>query len=243
MNKIRPYHVEPVLRYFFIILTIPAIINNAIYSQWDMLLAAILTLFFFLLPTLFSKWTKIVIPSSFQIILLLFVFGSMYLGEIQQYFYKFGWWDAILHITSSVIWGFIGFLLVFGLNKDECIVLKLKPFFIAMFTFCFSITISVIWEIFEFGADSCMGVNMQKARNLQLISGFIDTRWGSIDTMRDLVFDVVGALGFSLASLFYIRKKVEDCNTVWKLRDEFFVRNPQIFNGQKDMNSTESEKT
>lgn len=226
--------IVPLMRYFFILLTIPAIIYNFLNAQWEMLFSAILTLLLFLLPSFFSKRTKISIPATFQIIILLFIFASMYLGEIRNYFYRIHWWDSMLHSTSAIILGYIGFLLIYALNKDKNIHVRLSPFFIALFTFCFAMTVGVIWEIFEFLVDSIFNVNMQKARNLEELYGFFDTRLGVLDTMRDLIVNTIGALLVSVIGYYYSKKKMVKDNTFWKLKDQFIEENPDLFQKSKE---------
>ncbi len=221
--------IEPVMRYLFILLTIPAIVYNYMIAQWEVFFSAILTLFLFLLPTVFSRRTKISIPAAFQIIILLFIFASMYLGEIHNYFYRYHWWDSMLHLTSAVILGYIGFLLIYALNKNRNIHLTLSPLFIAIFTFCFAMTVGVIWEIFEFAVDSLLGVNMQKARNLEVVYGYFDTRLGLLDTMRDLIVNSIGALFVSVVGYYYSKKKMVKDNTFWVLKDKFIEENPELF--------------
>src|SRR5690554_3053720 len=170
--------IEPIMRYFFIILTIGAIIFNYLNAQWEIFLSAILTLMIFLLPTILAKRAKISIPAPMQIIILLFIFASMYLGEVQQYFRRYTWWDSMLHTVSAFLLGYIGFLLIYTLNKDRNIHIKLSPFFIALFTFCFAMTVGVTWEIFEFLVDGIFGADMQKSRNLEEVYGYFCTRLG-----------------------------------------------------------------
>ena len=49
----------------------------------------------------------------------------------------------------------------------------------ALFSFCFAITMGTIWEIYEFGLDQVFGLYMQRS--------------GIVDTMTDLMVDTVGA--------------------------------------------------
>lgn len=222
--------IEPIMRYFFIVLAIGAIIFNFINAQWEIFLSAVLTLLLLLLPTLFARRSKISIPAPFQIIILLFIFASMYLGEVHQYFRRFVWWDSMLHSISAIILGYIGFLLVYALNKDKNIHIKLSPFFIALFTFCFAMTVGVLWEIFEFLVDGIFGADMQKARNLEVMYGYFDTRLGLLDTMRDLIVNTIGALIVSVIGYYYSKKKMVKDNAFWRLKDQFIKENPDLFN-------------
>lgn len=148
--------IEKIMRYFFLLMAAVAIFGSIRYRSWETLLSAFLTFILLLLPTIFYKRTRIFIPPSFQIIILLFIFASMYLGEVHHFFYRYRWWDIMLHSSSAIILGYIGFLLIYALNRDPNIHVKLSPFFIALFTFCFASTVGIIWEIFEFSVDSLL---------------------------------------------------------------------------------------
>ncbi len=99
---------------------------------------------------------------------LVFLFTAMYLGEIGAYFVKFWWWDIVLHLSSGVILGIVGFFLIYFLNQKERISLVLSSGFIVLFAFAFAVTAGVVWEVFEFAMDGVFGLTMQK-------SGLVDT--------------------------------------------------------------------
>ena len=107
----------------------------------------------------------------------------------------------MLHTTSGIILGVIGFMFVYLLNKSYSNSIKLSPFFVVMFAFCFAVTMGVFWEFFEFSADRILGTNMQKFRFPELGQD------GLVDTMTDLFVDAVGALITSIIGYFYIQKK------------------------------------
>ena len=48
------------------------------------------------------------------------------------------------------------------LNRSDRIAFSLSPFFCVVVAFCFSMTIGVLWEFFEFGMDEMFGLDMQK---------------------------------------------------------------------------------
>lgn len=220
------------MQYLFITLTALAVIYNFYHGIWEGVMIAVVTLILFCLPVIFSSKGKIVIPVSFQIFIMLFIFASMYLGEMRGYFYRYDWWDVMLHSISAVVLGYIGFVLIYALNRDRNIHLKLSPFFIALFSFCFAMTVGVVWEIFEFAVDEFLGYNMQKARDLELVYGEFDTRLGVIDTMKDLIMNTIGALFVSIVGYFYCRKKERKNSTFGRLKDEFIKYNPKLFNNK-----------
>ena len=139
----------------------------------------------------------------------------------------------MLHTVSAFLLGYIGFLLIYALNRDRNIHLRLSPFFIALFTFCFAMTVGVLWEIFEFLVDGIFGADMQKARNLEQMYGYFDTRLGLLDTMRDFIVNTLGALIVSVVGYYYSKRKMVRDNTFWKLKDEFIEENPDLFEKKK----------
>lgn len=216
---------------------------NIIIWEFDILMSSILTLIMFLLPDIYSKWTKIYIPTLLKFIILIFIFLSMYLGEIHAYFYRYSWWDSMLHAISAMFWGFIGFILIHTMNKNKNIDNLLSPSFIALFTFCFALSVSVFWEIFEFFVDAGLGYNMQKSRDLHIITGVMDTRLGLLDTMRDIIVDAVGALIFAIVSYRYVKLKRKQTNTVWKIKDEFMEENSDLFEESLLQQEPDSDKS
>lgn len=144
-----------------------------------------------LLPAFIRRSYKVYLPLEFDFILILFIFASLFLGEMRSYYTRFWWWDIVLHTSAGMAMGIMGFALVYVLNRHEKVNVVLSPAFIALFSFCFAEAIGVLWEIFEFGMDSLFGMNMQK-------SGLVDTMW-------DLIVNTVGAALVSVAGYFYVR--------------------------------------
>ena len=130
------------------------------------------------------------LPVQFQVVITLFFFASLYLGSIKGFYYRYWWWDTLLHMTSGFILGLVGFLFVYTLNNYKREAFSLSPFFIAFFAFCFSMTVGAIWEIYEFTMDSLFGWDMQKS--------------GLMDTMFDLMADMVGAACSSIYGYFFV---------------------------------------
>ena len=114
----------------------------------------ILTLFLMIIPSFIQVEFKIELPSTLEIIILLFIFSAEILGEIQSFYIKFPMWDTILHTLNGFLAAAIGFSLVDLMNKDTRIKFQLSPLFMAIVAFCFSMTIGVIWEFFEFAMDT-----------------------------------------------------------------------------------------
>ena len=168
-----------------------------------MLFQCILGVIGFFLPNFISRRTKIVIPSKMYIAYILFLYGAVFLGEVRNYYHRVPHWDTMLHTLSGAMFGALGFSVVNILNKNEKVHVKLSPIFVALFSFLFAVTLGVMWEIFEYGVDGLLGVNMQKfaLENGTQLSG----RLAVVDTMQDLIVDSIGA--FIMSAIGYISLK------------------------------------
>ena len=168
-----------------------------------MLVQCILGLFAMTLPGLLSHRFQIEIPSGMLVLYAIFLYGAIFLGEVRSFYYTVPHWDTILHTFSGGMLGALGFSFVTLLNKTDNITLNLSPLFIAIFAFCFAVTLGVFWEIYEFTFDGVLGLNMQK---FALESGEqLMGRAALQDTMKDLIVDCLGA--FIMALVGYISLK------------------------------------
>ena len=178
-------------------------------------MAEILTILFItFLPVMLGKRFDVTIPHGFETLAVVFLYMSLFLGEFQGYYTRFWWWDLVLHSGSAFLLGILGFLLVYVLNEKQDMHLDLSHKFVALFAFMFAVGMGAIWEIFEFMMDQLFGTNMQK-------SGLVDTMW-------DLIVDVLGAGFISILGLGYIRTRETD-SFLERWIEEFIRKNPQLF--------------
>ena len=171
-------------------------------------------------PVLFERRFRIHIPPGLQLAAIGFVFASLFLGEIRDYYTRFWWWDMALHTTSGFLLGILGFLLVHIMNETEKLQMHLKPGFVALFAFMFALGIGALWEVFEFTMDSLFGMNMQKPM-LGDPSGLTDTMW-------DLIVDAIGALIISTLGWRDL-KNPDEASFLERWIDAFIERNPRFF--------------
>lgn len=198
----------------------------AIWGQrWFTAFLTVMIIAVTLFPLLFERRFRIYIPPEFQLSAIAFVFASLFLGEIREYYTRFWWWDIALHTLSGFLLGILGFLLVHVLNQTEKIGMHLKPGFVAFFSFMFALGVGALWEIFEFAMDSFFGMNMQKPM-------FGDPS-GLTDTMWDLIVDSLGALIISLMGWRYFKKPLEK-SFLERWIDTFVERNPRLFRGKDE---------
>lgn len=170
-----------------------------------MLIQCLLGIVALFIPSIISKKWKITIPSSMYIIYVIFLYAAIFLGEVRDFYYRIPHWDTILHTFSGAGIGALGFSVVSLLNKQEKLNVNLSPFFVALFSFCFAITMGVIWEIYEFTFDGLLGLNMQKfalENGVNLVG-----RVALSDTMKDLIVDSIGAFVISLLGYVSLKYK------------------------------------
>lgn len=122
----------------------------------------LLTLILFIAPMFIENKLKIELPTVFEIIVLFFIFNAEILGEINSYYTKFQGWDTALHTMNGFLCAAVGFSLFDMLNREIDIPVKLSPFYLSLMAFCFSMTVGVLWEFGEFGADMLFMKDMQK---------------------------------------------------------------------------------
>jgi hypothetical protein len=104
-------------------------------------------------PVIFRKKLDVEIPAECHITAVVFIFASLYLGEIQDFYHRFWWWDIALHTSAGLLIGIVGNLLVYLLHESKRVELHMTPVFISLFAFSFAVTIGTLWDIFEFSMD------------------------------------------------------------------------------------------
>ncbi len=165
------------------------LILSLLRFQWLSALAALGTFVLTLVPFFVQRKFNLRIPNYFIVTIILFIGASIILGEGSGFYYKFWWWDDMLHGLSAVAFGIIGFVILLYLVQSSKI--KASPFLISVFSFSFAVAIGAIWEIFEFAMDQTFGMNMQKS--------------GLMDTMKDLIVDSLGGIVGAVSGYFYLK--------------------------------------
>ena len=224
------FMVYVVLRALVILCMVRQIFNQ----NYENVFLCILVLALFLVPSFLQVELKIELPTVLEIIILLFIFAAEILGEIGEYYIIFPNWDTILHTMNGFLMAAIGFSLVDILNRDERIKFELSPVFMAIVAFCFSMTVGVLWEFFEFAMDRVVGFDMQKDTIIHSFSSvMLDPNGGNkaimlkdindvivngqslglggyldiglFDTMFDLFVNFMGAVVFCIIGFFFIK--------------------------------------
>lgn len=209
-----------------------------IHKDYYSVFLCALNLMLFYIPAFVNRTFKVKLTRELHVIILLFIFSGGILGELASFYTYIPWWDTMLHTINGFLMAAIGFAMIDILNNSPRFHISLSPLFVAFVAFCFSMTIGVLWEFFEFGMDVFTTTDMQKDRIITEISsvnfnpsginspvtlsniestaiyysgsgepyiiegGYLDV--GIVDTMKDLLVNLIGAVVFSVIGYFYI---------------------------------------
>lgn len=142
-------------------LVIFCLISELIKGNYENAFLCIFSLILFLVPSILERTLKIEFPSIFESIVYIFIFAAEILGEINNFYNIFASFDTILHTINGFLCASLGFSLVYILNENiESI--NLSPLFVSLVAFCFSMTIGVMWEFYEYAVDVSLKRDMQK---------------------------------------------------------------------------------
>ena len=212
-------------------------IRSFFTGQYENLFTCILTLLLFCVPLYIDRRLRIDLPPTLEAIIYVFIYAAEIQGEIGSFYTKYPGWDTMLHTTNGFLMAAIGFALVDIFNRSERFSMKLSPLFLAIVAFCFSMTVGVLWEFFEFSMDWFFHTDMQKdffvnaihtvslnpdglniVEHIPIESLTVNGEdWlsmyggyldiGLIDTMKDLFVNFIGAVVFSVIGFLYTKHR------------------------------------
>ncbi len=151
------------------LLVVICMVFQILMGNFENVFMCILALLLFTIPTIISEKFKIGLPSLLEAIIYMFIFSATILGEINNFYGIIPFWDTLLHILNGFLCAGIGFSLIDLLNQNSKKI-SLSPLYVAIVAFCFSMTIGILWEFYEFTADSVFRTDMQKDRIVKSIS-------------------------------------------------------------------------
>lgn len=155
-----------------------------------LMFSSLVILFFSALPAMVERTFRITLPVEVDLALTAFIFSHFILGEVQNYYHRYWFFDLILHSSSGILIGLVGFVIIYFFLYSSRV--SANPFLVSVFSVSFSLAAGVIWEIFEFSMDELFGFNMQKT--------------GIVDTMSDLIVDFLGACVVGIGVYRYLKK-------------------------------------
>lgn len=174
------------------LIVIAVMVMTVIHKDYESTFVCVLVLILFMLPRFVERNFRIELPSTLEIIILVFIFAAEILGELKSYFITYPHWDTALHTTTGFISAAFGFALVDLLNRNKPQHFKLSPVFLALVAFCFSMTVGVLWEFFEYTGDRVMKLDMQKdtvVSNIYTVE-LDETRSNKVVAVKDIT-DVI----------------------------------------------------
>ncbi len=160
-NKVKEQKGVFILYSILRLLVVLIMIRSVILHNYDSTITCLLVLALFFIPSLLEETLKIRIPALFEGIIYCFIFAAEILGELGHFYTHIPIWDTMLHTLNGFLFAAVGFSTVELLNRTNKNI-NLSPLYLTMVAFCFSMTIGVLWEFFECGADIFLHQDMQK---------------------------------------------------------------------------------
>ena len=198
-----------------------------ITHNYESFAICILTLVLFLLPALVEEYMDLTIPPLFQTIIFLFIFSAEILGEVNSYYVKIPGWDTMLHTMNGFLCAAIGFSLIYLLNRGSKNV-NLSPFYLTLVAFCFSMTIGVTFSSVNLDPqNSGIAIRVKdivdtvihtvSGETITVNGGYLDI--GILDTMKDLLVNLIGAVVFSVIGYITLKKSKTS-----KVAEKFMIK-------------------
>lgn len=218
------------------LVVVGVLVRSLFNGQTENVYTCLLTLVLLMMPSIVERKMGVRLPSGLEITIVVFIFAAEILGELACFYVTVPFWDKALHTVSGFIYAAVGYSMVDVLNRHRRVSFEMSPVFLALVAFCFSMTIGALWEIFEFSVDQLFNKDMQKDRVIQQITsvtldptnrnipitvsgiqevsvngqdlglgGYLDI--GLIDTMEDLIVNLIGAVVFSFIGFFQQKRR------------------------------------
>lgn len=242
--KTRSEKIYSVLNVFMIILLVGAIVFSIIgsfsadtetKSRYVLIIVqSIIGLLGLMIPSIANKKFKLKIPIYLRVVLVVFIYLAVFLGEVQDYYYKIPFWDNILHAFSGFIFAIISLSIINLLNDNKSVHMQLSPMFVAVFAFCFAVALGALWEIAEFSMDTFLGLNSQKfipetavlfnggnsfaplagteAEIAEFFRQPAGYKYALMDTMEDIIVDCIGACIASVLDYIILKYQSYRCS-------------------------------
>ncbi|WP_393960227.1 membrane-spanning protein [Priestia megaterium] len=152
-------------------------------SRWQVALGGVIVS---ALPTLllFTKVNPFPIPLIVGYYV--FLFCTLFLGSIEDFYNRFKWWDAVLHFYKGIFMGFVGVSL-YKLLIATRIQARISKWVIFLFVLSISVNATALWEIYEFLGDLTFTHTMQSG--------------GNTDTMYDMIIGMISGLLTAIYSM------------------------------------------
>lgn len=170
-------------------------VHQAWRGDWAGVFVAVQALLISFLPNLLKRYFGIHTPFALRVGTVFFMFATLILGEMADFYNTFWWWDLILHGAASAGITLIGFisLFIFFTHID----LRSSAIFATLLAIGLALSAAVMWELYEFVIDTLFTTDSPMQPS-------------NVDTMTDLAVSVVGALLVSVSGYRYITRRSKD---------------------------------
>ena len=185
MKKYINFWMLVLIRAAFLVGAIYAFVFNHDYETGGLVLVGFILSF---IPQAIQRQFNVSLPVRYELVIVLFVFTSLFVGEFFDAYEQYWWWDKLLHLSSGVIIGYIGFIVLHVLYLKGKV--NLSPSLIAFFTLSVGLASAAVWEIIEFSADNLAGTTMQH---------------GLDDTMIDIILAAGGSVAAAVVAYWHHR--------------------------------------
>lgn len=207
--------VASLLQIAILVLTIALLMSQ----QWFQAFVGAVVLGLTFVPAILERQLSVYLPVEFSLVTTVFLYASFALGEVNDFYARFWWWDLLLHSFSALMIGIVGFLMIYVFYMAHRI--RIEPIYVAMVTLSLSVTVGTLWEIFEFLMDLILDLNMQKS--------------GLVDTMTDIMVNLCGGMIAAISGYYYVRDG--DSLLFDRLVRHFVRLNPRIFEAGENASS------
>jgi hypothetical protein len=198
-----------------------AVIVFVLRRDWENVFLTLIVIGLVVVPTFALQRYRVHVPPEFQFIALAFVFLSLFLGSARDFYYRFWWWDMVLHAGSGFLLGIVGWIVLFLLLQADRLPQGVGPALVSVFGVTFAVTLGVLWETFEYAVDLIWPhINMMSHET------------GVHDTMQDLIVDTVGAIVVGLIGYGYARRG-QPSFLIDAVR-AFIRKNPRLFRRSRE---------
>lgn len=148
---------------------IAVMVRQIFIGEWHNVFLCGLSLVLLFIPFFLRSTFKINFPSVLEIAVFIFVFAAEILGEIANFYGNIPFWDTMLHTITGFLAASVGFGMIDLLNRHSKRI-HMTPLFVALVSFCFSMTVGVVWEFGEYAFDRVLGFDTQKDEMITEIS-------------------------------------------------------------------------
>ncbi len=188
--------------------------------DWENVFLTATVIGLIVVPEFVLRRYRVHVPPEFQLIAAAFVFLSLFLGSARDFYYRFWWWDMVLHAGSGCLLGIVGWIVLFLLLQTDRLPRAVGPGLVCVFGITFAVTLGVLWEIFEYVVDVLWPhINM------------MSNETGVADTMHDLIVNVIGAVTVGLMGYAYSRSG--RFSFLIDAVRAFMRKNPRWFGGKR----------